>query len=218
MGPRRVGQSTERNEMKWNPFTGNCTLGSRNAKLLFYLHIWHATGLICRKLTLCQTRWSDWHFLFLEMINLFIKSSVKKSLEVSFYVFIDFLKIELHFPFVRRRRTCCSKKCWSQCSGTYHDWAVALLWVTSPEQPVCLSTVTHLRNHQKLLGSKSVWKFGSEILPKCVPIPQTCTNPTSEFRLWKPVDTLKCSQAQLDLPDQVLWRETHLLSEAYSLV
>lgn len=34
------------------------------------------------------------------MINLFRKSSVKKSLIVSFYFFIDFLKIELHFPFV----------------------------------------------------------------------------------------------------------------------
>lgn len=34
------------------------------------------------------------------MINLFRKSSVKKSLIVSFYLFIDFLKIELHFPFV----------------------------------------------------------------------------------------------------------------------
>lgn len=43
------------------------------------------------------------------MINLFIKSSVKKSLEVAFYIFIDFLKIELRFPFVGRRRTCYSK-------------------------------------------------------------------------------------------------------------
>lgn len=91
----------ERDEGKWNPFPGNCTLGSHNAEPCFYLHIWRATGLTCRKLTLCQARWSDWHFLFLEMINLFRKSSVKKSLEVSFYISIDFLKIGLHFPFVR---------------------------------------------------------------------------------------------------------------------
>lgn len=132
--------------MKWNPSTGNCTLGSHNAKLLFYLLIWHTTSLICRKLTLCQTRWSDWHFLFLEMINLFIKSSAKKTLDVSFYIFIDFLKLELHFPFVRRCRIHYSKKCWSQCSAhtmTGLLLSYARVWVTYPEQPVCASTMAH---------------------------------------------------------------------------
>lgn len=74
------GLGTILNRMKWIPSTGNCTLGSCHAKLLLYLHIWHTTSRVCRRLTLCQTRWSEWRLLFLGVINLFIKSAVRKSL------------------------------------------------------------------------------------------------------------------------------------------
>lgn len=75
-----VGLGTILKRMKWIPSAGNCTLGSRRAKLLLYLPIWHTASLVCRRLTLCQTRWSDWRFLFLGVINLFIKSAVRKPL------------------------------------------------------------------------------------------------------------------------------------------